>query len=573
MTIPDFWSLPNGRELDATPLEDVSPKRVVACVNFWNDLSALEKTVPTWLPYVDHVIAVDGAYNTSDDGLSTDGSREFFERLSVRHSIQLVNAAGLSQCEKRTRYLRLGKPHDMLFIVDADELVERAAILRALPRFDVGWIRVRSTLYAREYGQPRLIRWVPDLEYRGRHHWIYQGDRLLCTHQYSGTGYEQRPVSLLIRNNRELGRGKTRMHAKRAHHVIQVEDERAKCAIPESQSSDAQIGGREALQILTYAYRDDGLAPSRLHTAINRTTPHSSVFFKRRPGPFGVPDQYNTQGDAPKFTRALSMASVIHCHGVMSLAKSTARSTPIVFHHHGTLYRTNAAEYNAQAKDRNALVLLSNMELFSWTDGLTAHFLPNTVPVARYRALHEQVCVPFTGSNPFLVAHSPSQMHRKGTDVFLAACERLKQKNVPIQPIVIHDQTHRNALMMKAQCHASFDSFWLGMQCSGIEAGAMGMAVIGGDPTVYQRYIDELGYCPYTFANDGEALEQTLYELVNDAWFRAEEANRVHKHIVQWHDEAAVALRYLNLLDDHFHWRSSPLRPARTFLTNRRAMR
>ena len=84
----------------------------------------------------------------------------------------------------------------------------------------------------------------------------------------------------------------------------------------------------------------------------------------------------------------------------------------------------------------------------------------------------------------------------------------------------------------------------------------MGQPVIAGDPVVADRYRAWLGEVPYTYANDEETLTAALRALVlNPAW-RAEEAARVGAYVRSYHDYAAVALRYLDLLDDALHWRA-----------------
>lgn len=564
MTTPAlFWNPLSGRELDATMADgDTISAPIVACLNVWNDLMALRRTLPTWIQYVDRVVAVDGAYAGTDMGLSTDGTREFLQEFP---KIELIDAAGLTQCEKRTRYLQEGRAGEFLFIVDADETVFNAQMLEEIPVCDVGWVRVKNDLYAREYGQPRLIRWRPGLSYQRRHHWMYLNDELLCTHQYAGPNFAHRPMFVGLYNQRTLNRSRDHMTLKRSHATRQVATERIECAMPRSTMSDTQIGGREALQILNFAYRDDGLAPSRLHTAINRTTPHSSLFFKSRPGPFDVPEQYFEKQHAQKLVQALQTADILHFHGVMSKTARAPHITPIVFHHHGSLLRANAAAYNTQAKQRNALVLVSNLELLSWTGDLDAKFLPNTIPASRYAALADQVRTPYDGTTPFRVAHSPTKRERKGTIEFLSACNRLLDRGVPIEPVLICDMSHADALTLKATCHASFDSFWLGMQCSGIEAAAMGMPVIAGDATVAARYREHFGAVPYTFAENEEQLEHELFRIIDSTEYRAAEQTRVHDYIIANHDEAAVALTYLDYLDQAFHWRTQ--RPST--LTNR----
>lgn len=556
----NLWINPHGRELDSTPMLNLARgSRIVACLNVWNDLPALQETMKYWLPYVARVIVVDGAYEHTGHALSTDGTREFLQKM---RNVTIIDGAGLSQCEKRTRYLRAGEDGDMLFIIDADEAVLNAETLRCVPECDVGWIRMKSSLYQRTYGQPRLIKWRPNLEYRGRHHWMYEGDRLLCTHQYGGSGYSHRPVNLLCENRRHLGRSNGRLAVKHDHQARQLKIERVQSAIPQSIMSDAAIGARESLQIMMHAYRDDGLAPSRLHTAINRTTPHNSVFFKARPGPFDVPEQYLTARHHSQLRIAKTTADIVHFHGTMSSAGPMMGSArmPAVFHQHGTLFRQNAEQYVADAKKRNALMLLSNLELLSWSDGIDAFFLPNAMPVARYRHLAAQK---MKDDTVFRVAHSPSHPQKKGTDAFIAVCNHLETLGYPIQPVILHGLSHREVLHQKATCHAAFDSFWLGIQCSGLESAAMGLPVIAGDETVAGRYRLYFGEVPYTFANDAEQLESALIRLMDDREFYAAEALRVSTYATEHHDESAVALKYLDLLDAKFGWRSNLLTSGR----------
>ena len=558
-----IWDLPNGRELDSTPLPDsFRPKRLVACVNVWNDINALRRTASSWMRYVDHIIAVDGAYKETGYSLSTDGTREFFQALK---NVTLVDAPGLDQCAKRTTYFNLAREGDYLLIVDADEQLIEGHSLNSIPECDVGWIRISSSMYKRTYGQPRLIRWQPNLHYRGRHHWIYCGDRLLCTHQYGGNGFAHRTMRATLINQRRLGRSTERIAVKNSHHSRQVEVERVLSAIPESVMSDSSVNGREALHILMYAYRDDGLAPSRLHTAVNRTTPHSSVLVKTRPGPFGVQEQYLAGKHTIQLRQALGGADIVHYHVSIGNSIGIRQGARIVFHHHGTMLRNNSIDYAKQAKDRNALVLVSNLELLSWTQGMTAYFLPNTVPVARYLALRNQQSRRMDGV--IKIAHSPSHPQKKGTDKLERVVAHLKSKGYPLELVMIHDKTHRASLLMKSECHIAFDSFWLGIQCSGVECAAMRMPVIAGDTTVRDRYVEHFGECPYTFAENEEQLEAELKAIIESPDYYDHEARRVHSYVTNHHDESAVSLRYLDLLDITFGWRSTPLsapRPVRS---------
>lgn len=555
------WAPATGRELGSEQLPDMppAPYRLVACLNVWNDRAALEHTVHTWYPHVDRVIAVDGEYGASDvsgvgGSLSSDGTREFLLALpEAATKVALLDAAGLTQCAKRTRYCDAAREGDLLVILDADESVIHPNLLRRAPWLDVGWMRIVSPLYAKPYGQPRVVRWQPGLRYAGRHHWLYLGDSLLATHQYGGAGFEHRCVPVTITNDRGLGHSGTRHVAKRQLLGAQLAHEALEQAGPHTGASDRLVGRRETLRIATVALRDDGIAPSRLHTAINRTTPHASLFVSGKPGPFESPDQFLISRDLELSARFLREAEVVHYH--VDVPRELPRPRPhqhVVLHHHGSPLRRNPAHFAQLAASLKALVLVSNVQLLTYAE--PARFLPNAMPVARYRRLrtiHAPLSV-----EPFRVAHSPSRPAIKATGVFNRVCHRLRERGYPIEPVLIFGQPHHESLRLKATCHAAFDSFWLGMQCSGLEAAAMGLPVIAGDATVADRHREQFGLVPYTFADSEDELETVLARLVDDAEFRQAEAGRVASFVTEYHDESAVALRYLDYLDEAFAWRS-----------------
>src|SRR6185503_16775111 len=309
---------------------------------------------------------------------------------------------------------------------------------------------------------------------------------------------------------------------------------------------------------------DPGMVAYRLHTAINCTTPHASLLGSAAArNTFKALMQYDIQADAPQLRAALLEADVVHCHldyGVVRgllggeepelgrFAHDTGRL--LVIHHHGTMLRKMAAFYAHRDRELGALRLISNLELTKYGEGL--RWLPNPVPCREYQELHARVWEPH---DTFRVAHSPSKRHLKGTEEFLAACERLQAAGLAIELFVNECVDHREALALKATCDAAFDSFWLGIQCSGLEAAAMGLPVIAGDPYVAAQYRSEVGAVPYTYANDGAELEAALRRLYEEGDFRLEESVRVQGYVERFHDEAAVALRYLDLLDAHGGWR------------------
>lgn len=548
------WGGHEGRDLRVLDAGPGDWGRVVACLNIWNDLESLKDSYETWYPHVDHVIAVDGAYADvpTSEPASTDGTLGFLRDLD---KVELIEADGFweDQCVKRSVYFDRAESGDLLFIVDADEYVENAEQLKETPMLDVGWVLYDNPIYERTQGFPRVFRGgIEGLHYQGRHHWIYDGDdQLVTTCQRGGEGFDHGLLPVRMENTRGIRRSKGREMDARIHRQRQAERE--------SEVGDDGVGGREPLRILHISSIDPGMVIYRMHSALNTTTPHESAMATtRRDRPYEEPTQYHRIEDRELVQRAAEDADVIHCHlqyhGWKALGVGT--NAPLVIHHHGTMLRESPERREDDDHRMGAsLRLVSNLELLSYGDDL--HFLPNPMPVARYRRLAERLMPdgePLE-NRPFRVAHSPSKRKLKGTEAFLDACDELQYKGLDIEPVLIEGQTHRESLRAKARCDAAYDSMWLGMQCSGLEAAAMGKPVIAGDETVAGRYKDRLGYIPYTFASNGEELADKLERLATDPEYRASSASRVSTYTLEVHDYSAVAARYLELLEDAVDWK------------------
>jgi len=561
------WTRFSGRELRATP--DIAAHwYVVACVSIWNDLPALKATLPSWLPHVDRAVVADGSWGTVERGPCTEGLKEYVAKAEREPGqFIILDCAWSSQLEKRTTLLReagtLSPGADrpvLCLIIDADEVLTAGAALRRLPRCDVGWLEIQNdTLYRRTYGQPRCVAARLDLAYRGRHHWLYAGDRLLATHQYAGRGWRHAWCEARIENRRMLGRGAARIRAKAAVATAQYQQETPAVAEPgRTEMSDRSLGGRESLRVLQLAPYDPGLVAFRLHTGLNVTTPHSSAFVRRtHDNPFAGPVQFDHGYDEALVAQLAQAADVAHCHldyGMLSVIPRDRRPRWTVIHHHGTILRRMSGYFNV-ADQQAQLRLISNWDLTRYGDG--RHYLPNPVPVAEYQALRTRAYRPHPGR--ILVGHSPSKPEIKGTADFLAVCERLRARGVPVEPLVTVKMPHAQALQAKARCDLFFDSFDLGIQCSGLEAAAMGIPVLAGDEYVYDRFRRWLGPeadAPYRLVRTPADLEEALAHYAQDDTARAEAGARALRYVTAYHDEAAVALRYLDLLDAAVHWRT-----------------
>ena len=524
--------------------------RLVACLNVWNDERELSATMHTWAPYCDHVIAIDGAYAgvPCDVPYSTDDTLELLHDIGAEVVVP-QDDPWTDQCVKKSTFFDLTGPNDVLLFVDADEMYDDVESIRQMPYFDVGWLRYSSPIYIRAQHIPRLVRWQPGLEFRDRHHHIYQGEKLICTNQRGGTGLVHRLSDATFDNSRGMRRPRHRVRAAQVHRHTQTQRE--------AQADPTVVAmGHEPLHVLQLGPFDPGAVIFRLHTAINTTTACSSVMATDAIAPgsgeetMQVPRQFNAIEDADTVRRLGEDTDVVHYHVTRFGEYLVNRRVPRVMHHHGTVYRTSPEVWNE--RDRDAVLrLVSNLELLRYGDDL--HYLPNPVPVREYAKLGRPRWEP----GILRVAHSPTKRHNKGTEAFLDAIDRCREMGVKVVPHLIERASIEASLLVKSRCHAVFDSFWLGMQCSGLEGAAIGVPVIAGDEYVRDQHHAEYGYCPYTYADSADELVDQLCNLAtNEEYYRAE-AERVHDHVATYHDPAYVAARYLDLLDTKLDWREN----------------
>jgi hypothetical protein len=314
-----------------------------------------------------------------------------------------------------------------------------------------------------------------------------------------------------------------------------------------------------ALQILSGVGYDPGSAAFRLHSAINEHTKHASLFVRwADTNPHCSLRQLDGIGDLGKVRDAFTKADVIHCHVAPMLINNVGiRPRPdqlVIRHYHGS--KPNGTHIDAAFdKARQFKLLGARLSLVAEARdmGLAMDWSPIPVPVHRYRALRDDTrfrsgWTPLEGAatarRPFIVAHSPTDTAIKGTRVLQETITALQDKGVPIKLKMIHGQPLRVALQWKALADACFDSFWLGIQGSGLEAGAMEMPVVAGDPSVQELYRETVHYCPYTFANTARELGAILEQLAMDPVTRQREADKVALYVARHHDYRAVARQF-----------------------------
>jgi hypothetical protein len=140
-------------------------------------------------------------------------------------------------------------------------------------------------------------------------------------------------------------------------------------------------------------------------------------------------------------------------------------------------------------------------------------------------------------------------------EVQIAAVDAVRGKGLKVDLVMIEGKQHGKALEMKADADLTFDSFWLGMQGSGLEAASMGQMVVAGDASVKALYEEsDVGMCPYTFAGDRKQLTEVIERAIVEPTWHASEAKRVGAYVTKYHDYAAVARRYEGIIAQATGW-------------------
>jgi hypothetical protein len=324
--------------------------------------------------------------------------------------------------------------------------------------------------------------------------------------------------------------------------------------VPEQYTAAEPTEG--ALRVLQVTEYDPGSSVYRYHSAANTAPGVLSALVR-----FDYTNPHchwrQWDGDAHRTTVDVlaATADVLHVHMDYRGLFQRLRVAPtdrqrVAITYHGSLPPGDPrVTYRDEATDRKLGALVFGARPYHHRHGVE-HWLPIPMPVKNYRALRASVTrypLPWEGGR-LRIAHSPTKRAIKGTDDFLSVVGYLKDYGLPVEPVLIEDMSHGEALALKATCHVVFDSFWLGMQGSGLEGAAMGLPVIAGDHGAVAD-LEALGIpCPWTFADTREELREAVRRLCVDSGFYANEAQRVHDYTVAHHDYPVVGAKYARLL-------------------------
>jgi hypothetical protein len=321
------------------------------------------------------------------------------------------------------------------------------------------------------------------------------------------------------------------------------------------------LTGIRSLQLTRY---DPGSAAYRYHSAANAA--HEGAFARTDRSAFVRYGHDNPmcdlrQWDGDEHRREVAAlfetADVVHVHMDYATLDNGVSRWPdrarqmLVRHYHGSQPKNTTDEpfvQNAIDRDLGAVQIGARLYHNRFSPGM--YWLPIPMPVADYEKLAAMHWRPLDArkTRAFRIAHSPTHARIKGTVVIETAVLDMQNEGLNVELVMINGKSHAEALALKATCDVTFDSFWLGIQGSGLEAACMNQPVVAGDADVRDEYRRETGECPYTFVEGYDGLREALTRLFLDAEFYARERDRVAAYVREYHSYAAVGDRYWSII-------------------------
>ena len=207
---------------------------------------------------------------------------------------------------------------------------------------------------------------------------------------------------------------------------------------------------------------------------------------------------------------------------------------PLVVHHHGTIYRDNHAALDAVSNAHNLVQICSTIDLTQYNPQV--EWLPNPIDVSWMEHIRAQYQAGPSGVLRY--SHTPTQRWAKHTDYFI---QGVKAVHGRLELVEMSSWSH--ALARKATADVLLDQLYYGYGLSGLEAMAMGIAVVGGATVegIESRIMEAVGYLPYHRASPG-TIGMDLVPL-NDPAFRAEVAERGRQYVNDFHSQPVIVDR------------------------------
>jgi glycosyltransferase involved in cell wall biosynthesis len=218
---------------------------------------------------------------------------------------------------------------------------------------------------------------------------------------------------------------------------------------------------------------------------------------------------------------------------------------PTVIHQHGTPFRNNPKTFLDIARKEGYTQIVSTVDLLV-DDSLT--WVPNPVDIDKMRAIRRENyerLQPVDLPRRIIIGHGPTNRAIKNTAEYLTAV-----KDIGTDYLIIEGLPWNQALREKARCDIWYDQLTFGYGNNGIEAGSMGIPVVGGfsDQSNREKYISLVGLPPIVEATP-DTLTSVLRQLVEDEEYRKAESDRILGTVQRVHGQAAVVERLEAIYD------------------------
>lgn len=309
------------------------------------------------------------------------------------------------------------------------------------------------------------------------------------------------------------------------------------------------VGTNRLPRVLQLTYYDPGSAAYRYHSALNASGVAVSAFAR-----FGDSNPHSSlrQWDGEKQLHLVKLllmtADVVMVHMdyrtlYHGLGELPGADTKLVRLYHGSVSPNMPRILVENDVDERHGAIQLGARLYHGRFSKTIRWLPIPMPIKDY----ECEAPAFDGT--LRVSHSPTVRSYKGTEDLANCIKTLQAEGLQIELVLIENLKHGDAIKLKQTCHVTFDSFWLGIQGSGLEAACMGQMVIAGDDSVRDEYIrSEVGYCPYTYAGDKEQLMNVLRRALEQPSWRQAQARLTNEYVIRYHSYEAVGQRFQEAL-------------------------
>ena len=269
------------------------------------------------------------------------------------------------------------------------------------------------------------------------------------------------------------------------------------------------------------------------------------------------PTDVRLQGNGAAVQRLYNAADVIHInnHPAPYRRFDKGQRKPVLYEHHGTIFRNSPREHLNFARKHQWLSAVSTIDLLRFAPD-ELHWLPTAYDLDELARLRRAAKRADDGI--IRVAHAPTNRGIKSTDALIEAVDTLRAEGLPVELELIEHATWAECLRRKAAADIYFDQVILGYGCNAIEAWGMGMPVIAGaDEWTLNRMRAEFGGgLPFYMATEA-TIADALRVLVTSAEARAEWALRGMAHAERFHAEIPALERLVDL-----YQRAIALRPA-----------